>query len=191
MCGRFFVDSKNREIDRLLDLLPVDSPPVKTGEVYPSDTALIIASRGGEIRPFAMGWGFPKKDGKGLIINARSETVGEKPFFRYAARNNPLLIPATGFYEWETRLGEKNKIKYLFKNRDQELLYLAGFWREFPAEATPRFVILTAGANDAVKFCHDRMPVIVREDERESWLGGFGGDKIFNRDYGDLLAKRE
>lgn len=190
MCGRFFVDAKNREIDRLLAMLPEDAPAVKLGDVYPSDRALVLRRREGEIVAEAMSWGFPRREGKGLIINARGETVNEKPTFKFAARKNPLAIPASGFYEWESVVGQKGKNKYLFKKADEGILYLAGFWRAYEEEdaAKRRFVILTETANADVSFCHERMPVLLGEKEIRGWLWGEYARESLNANFPALLA---
>lgn len=175
MCGRFFVDAKDREIDRLLEKLPPDAGPVKTGEVFPSENALILARRHEEILPESMSWGFPRSTGKRLIFNARSETALQKPFFAHALKKNPVAVPVSGFYEWLNRPERKTRAKYLFRNPEGGLLFLAGFWRDFflpCGKQSRRFTILTTRANESVFFCHDRMPVILKKDEIRKWLSG-------------------
>lgn len=173
MCGRFFLDAKNREIDRLLEALPAGEPPVRRGEVFPADMALTLAHEGGSVRPRAMRWGFPAGNAKGVIINARSETALSRPMFSMALRRHPAVIPATGFYEWQALAGSKRKL--LFGHADGSPLYLAGFWDSFADGHgcnSRRFTILTTAANDSVRFCHDRMPVLLGKDECEPWLEG-------------------
>lgn len=173
MCGRFFVDAKNREIDRLLESLPSDSPPVKLGEVFPTDFALVMSCENREIAARAMSWGFPRWNAKGVVFNARAESALEKPFFRKSLLERPLAVPGSGFYEWKSDPGQKRKDKYLFKG-DAPVLYLAGFWNVFSEVDIPRrcFTILTTAANESMMPFHDRMPVLLHADEVQLWLEG-------------------
>ena len=170
MCGRFFVDAKDREIDRLLEKLGAGAGEIKIGEIFPTNRALTISGGESGPAPEGMEWGFPKRDGKGVIFNARAETALEKPMFRSALLNNPIVAPATGFYEW-TPNAAGGKDKYLFRAPDGSLLYLAGFGKIFPG-AGKRFTLLTRDANDSVTPYHSRMPLILSRDETEAWLRG-------------------
>lgn len=175
MCGRFFLDAKNREIDRLLEELPLEGAPVKTGEVFPTETALVLAKEKGQIKPEAMSWGFPRHDAKGVVFNARSESALHKPFFARALINHPAIIPVSGFYEWKEEPGQKKKIKYLFYDRSGDLLYLAGFWKTFSDSGglkVPCFTILTKDANQFMRPYHSRMPVLLDRKDLSSWLDG-------------------
>jgi putative SOS response-associated peptidase YedK len=106
------------------------------------------------------------------MINAKSETVTEKPAFRAAFKHRRCLIPADGFYEWG---GEKGKrTPYLFRMADQNVFALAGLWERWTAPdntVTESCAILTTGANELVKTVHHRMPVIVPPDRYDQWLG--------------------
>lgn len=188
MCGRFFVDAKNREIDRLLELLPSNSLPVRTGDVFPSNSALVLAKIEDAQAPQSMKWGFPRKDGNGVIFNARSETALVKPLFKKALQKNPLVVPASGFYEWQAIPGQKHKEKYLFNNPDS-LLWLAGFWNAFTDNdnhTLPYFTILTTQANPSVKPFHERMPVILEHNQIEAWLNGDGIAEMLRKTPGAL-----
>lgn len=165
MCGRFYVDEKMvheirsiiRDVDRRLKL------PI-VGEVRPSDSSLII--HGGVERVLgtdAMQWGFRQKSGSGLIINARAESVTERPMFRESILLRRCVIPSSWFYEWN-----QNKEKVTFKKGDSSVLYMAGFYQRY--EDGNRFVILTTGANKSMKPVHDRMPVILEGQELEDWV---------------------
>lgn len=106
-----------------------------------------------------MAWGFPKHEGSGLIINARAETLLDKPFFRESALHRRCVIPASGFYEWN-----RWKEKVTFRRGDSPVLYMAGIYREF------HFVIVTTQANESMAPVHDRMPLILDEEEAAAWL---------------------
>lgn len=175
MCGRFDIDASEREFRELLDRLPPGSPPVKTGEIYPGDTALALIQDERSIAPRAFAWGFPRWDGKGLVFNARSETATQKRLFAPSLKKRPLAVPASGFYEWRDKNGKKEK--FLFTNPQSSILYMAGFWDVF-ANREPRFVILTTEANPSMSPYHPRMPLLLAQDELLPWLSSEGREKI-------------
>lgn len=112
MCGRFFLaDSDNSgELRGIIDQLNRRGVTVKTGEIFPTDTVPVLANnRNRCVMPFPMQWGYTLPDGR-LLINARSETAGEKPLFQDAMRQHRCLIPATNYFELEKR--GREKIKY-------------------------------------------------------------------------------
>jgi putative SOS response-associated peptidase YedK len=120
-----------------------------------------------------MQWGFSRFDGKGKIINARSETVLEKNMFRTPmlsaqGQSGRCLIPATGYFEWETR--DKQKIKYKLRPAREGMFTFAGLYRSETGTDTPVFVILTAPAAEGISFIHDRMPLILPPESRQAWL---------------------
>ena len=110
-----------------------------------------------------MQWGFRQKSGSGLIINARAESVTERPMFRESILLRRCVIPSSWFYEWN-----QNKEKVTFKKGDSSVLYMAGFYQRY--EDGNRFVILTTGANKSMKPVHDRMPVILEGQELQDWV---------------------
>ena len=144
------------------------SDEVKTGEVFPSDTAAVIANNR-QLKPtvFPMRWGFERRGG-GLVINARSETAAEKQLFRESAQLRRCLIPASCYFEWERRTD--GKVKYAIRPKGKELLYLGGLYTKPEPGALPRFTILTRKAADGISFIHDRMPVIVPKEKEADWL---------------------
>lgn len=189
MCGRFDVDLSNREIDRLISQLPPGSPQIKIGEVFPTNIALTLILQDGAPAPEAMVWGFPRWKGNGVIINARTESALTKPMFSNALLAHPAVIPATGFYEWRANGRLKQKEKMIFTDPACELLYLAGFWNDFPKEEMPkRFTILTAEANAFMREYHDRMPVMMRQHEILPWLKGVNRAEILARPQMELKA---
>ena len=110
-----------------------------------------------------MFWGFPGYYKKGLLINARGETILERKTFRDSVLHRRCIIPAGHFYEWDS---DKNKAAFLRK--DGTVLYMAGCYRRFENEDC--FVIITTQANDSVSRVHDRMPLILEKDELKAWL---------------------
>jgi putative SOS response-associated peptidase YedK len=106
------------------------------------------------------------------MINARSETVGEKPSFRNALRRRRCLIPADGFYEWQKQ-GRGPKLPFDVSRRDGAPFAFAGLWEHWQGpngEEIESCAILTTAANDLMRPIHDRMPVIIFPEDYDAWL---------------------
>ncbi|HEX8289879.1 MAG TPA: SOS response-associated peptidase [Pyrinomonadaceae bacterium] len=107
------------------------------------------------------------------MINARAETITEKPSFREAFRNRRCIIPASGFYEWQkTEKGAKQPFYFYLKER--EVFGFAGLWEEWidkeSGELLETCTIITTEANEVLKPVHDRMPVILKPEDYDQWL---------------------
>ena len=104
------------------------------------------------------------------LINARAETLTEKPSFRNAYQHRRCLIPATGFFEWQTT--ETGKHPYHIHQPECALFAFAGLWEhwEHQQETVYSCTIITTSANDKIAPIHDRMPVIITPDFYDSWL---------------------
>jgi len=116
MCGRYYVDDEEPALRDIVEKLR--DAHVKTGEVFPTDVAAVMAANGDFA---AMRWGFPRFDGKGVIINARGETAAEKPMFRRPMLEGRCLIPASWYFEWEKR--GREKIKYALAAPEERALF--------------------------------------------------------------------
>ncbi|HEX7176988.1 MAG TPA: SOS response-associated peptidase [Pyrinomonadaceae bacterium] len=106
------------------------------------------------------------------LINARSETVAEKPAFRQAFKQRRCIIPADGFYEGQRTEGRKQP--FFFRMRDERSFGFAGLWEHWEGEGGKvinSFTILTTEANEVLRPVHDRMPVILHPEDYELWLG--------------------
>lgn len=111
-----------------------------------------------------MQWGFPRFQGKGLLINARVEAILDKKTFRDSVLHRRCVIPAHHFYEWC-----KNKEKYTFQSPKQDAtLFMAGYYQIYNGQN--RFVILTTQANASVAPVHERMPLLLERQELEDWI---------------------
>jgi len=176
MCGRYLIDDEAYSdilmilygTDKMSGMYSGATPIVARGEIFPTNFAPVISAGGAS----AIKWGFPHWKGSNVIINARSETALEKPTFRKSLLDRRCVIPSSGFYEW-SRTGSNKKQKYLFREPDEQKLYMAGFWNEFKDStgvAYNAFTILTTAANDCVAPIHDRMPVILSQDEQDYWI---------------------
>ncbi|MBE6041614.1 MAG: SOS response-associated peptidase [Clostridiales bacterium] len=168
MCGRFVIGGDFR--DKLNDLLAAegimysDLPYRESGQdVFPSEPSLVIYSGGRRLLAGEMLWGFSNPYRKGLVINARAETVLEKNLFADSVMNRRCIIPASGFFEWDPY-----KARYRFADLNNQLILLAGIYHE--EQGKHHYTILTTQANESMLPVHDRMPVMIRRDEIKPWL---------------------
>ncbi len=137
------------------------------GEIFPSAVLpAITTSRIGERRVFPMKWGFSGP--KGLLINARAETAAQKETFREAWAKHRCVIPASWYYEWEHDENNKAGQKYALRPEKEGLIWLAGLYRM--ENGLPVFVILTRPADEGILWMHDRMPVLLPENEVNEWI---------------------
>ena len=161
-----------REAERKLDVGAFYGAAGGTAAVFPSQKATVIMGRERHLEAERMLWGFPRFDGKGLLINARAETAAERRTFRESILHRRCVIPAKGFWEWN-----KSKEKFSFERPDAQVMFMAGCYDCFDGQE--RFVILTTEANPSVKPVHDRMPVILEQNELEDWVTDDGAAEYF------------
>ena len=166
MCGRYYYSDKiNYEVEEDLEL-EKGSLSMNSGDVTPAMNAMVLLSdkreAGKIIRPSEMFWGLVGKDKK-LVINARAESVFDKPMFSGSMEQRRCIMPAAGFYEWDK---EKNKVTFFRK--DKRPVYLAGFYSL--SDNKDSFVILTTAANESMIAVHDRMPVMIEKEQVKDWL---------------------
>lgn len=140
-------------------------------EVFPTNRTPVVTSNLEELTFENAKFGFEKWDGKGVIINARAETVSEKPMFKKHVTTGRCVIPAPGYFEWKNpEEGQKKKIKHLIKDKHGDLLFMAGLWRE--GKEGREFVIITKDPFGDITGIHDRMPVMLKTNQLEAWLNG-------------------
>lgn len=146
-----------------------------TFNARPSQILPVITNRNGQKQVEPMVWGYiPSwaKDAKRPVINARVETILEKPYFKGPIKRNRCLVPASGFYEWQATSNGK-KQPFYFKPTNDEYLALAGIyslWEAPDGSVIPTYAIITGKPNKVVKPIHDRMPLILEQDEEDVWL---------------------
>jgi putative SOS response-associated peptidase YedK len=181
MCGRFFIDTDDIDpwmasIIAEVNLRYANTPALEKlsrGEIFPTNIVPVVATENGSQRVFLMSWGFARYDGKGRVINARSETAGQRPMFKEAMLKRRCLILARHYYEWAANETGK-KTKYAIGLKDRSMLYLAGLYRPAPglkqAGNVPEFVILTRPAISSIASIHGRMPVLVPDGMSREWL---------------------
>lgn len=176
MCGRYVLKAALPDIARMLGM-DVDFDLDPSYNIAP--TRAVPACRieaPGPKQLALMHWGLippwtNKPDASYRMINARAETVAEKPAFRSALRHRRCLIPADGYYEWKSMPGRKQP--YYFSMKDGSPFCFAGLWeRSRPADGDPieSCAIITTGANTLGADIHHRMPVILFPDDYGRWL---------------------
>ena len=177
MCGRYFWtdDAEDAFLEDFPDLAGAVRR-LRAGDYTPGmSAAAIAAGTGSGICAEQLLWGFPGFDKGKLLINARAESVKDRPTFADSFTGRRCALPAAGFYEWD-----KKKEKVIFTLPDKPILYLAGIYRPYGAEI--RFVVLTREANASMEPVHDRMPLILSGEEVIPWVSDAAKA-------GDLLTK--
>lgn len=168
MCGRYFKYIKDNQ--------------EKTVDIRPSEDTGVIVYRNGTFAYEVMLWGFIPPGKSGLIINARAESVLERPMFAESIRHRRCIIEAAGYYEWN-----RSRQKASFTSADEHKLYMAGCYRY--DSGADRFVIITTAANESVAKVHDRMPLILSEEEAKAWLREDGAVEFLLHRKPDPLKK--
>ena len=212
MCGRYFwtddaEDAFEEDFPELAgeayELRAGDyTPGMRAGDYTPGMKALAVIGKGSsvhvnsqaenedrkssdaELGTELLQWGFPGFDKGKLLINARAESVKDRPTFADSYAERRCVLPAAGFYEWD-----KKKEKVIFTVPESKILYLAGIYRTYGEEK--RFVVLTREANASMAPVHDRMPLILSRAEVWPWVnGGSEADDILAKVLPLLKAER-
>ena len=169
MCGRYqmLYDDEHQELCKIRNEINAKygQNQVNSGEIFPTNTVPILHAGAQKTEADLMIWGFPNFRSKGVIINARSETAPQKPFFRDSLLKRRCIIPSSGFFEWKQ---DGTKQKYLFEMPDANCLYMAGVYQTFGQEN--RFVILTTDANPSIAEIHHRMPLVLTKGQVDDWI---------------------
>ncbi len=175
MCGRYTLAvSASRLSDRFAVEPPLDLKP--RYNIAPTQAVVAVRETNRRRELVALRWGLIPAWAKDAsigsrLINARSETILEKPSFRAAFQRRRCLIPASGFYEWQAL--PDGKQPFYFTPGDDTLMAFAGLWDQWRApdgSLVESCTILTTTANAVVAPIHDRMPVIVPPDFDAVWL---------------------
>ena len=172
-----------------------DLPNVPNYNVCPTNQVhSIVGGADTQRRLVSMRWGFlphwykAPNDGP-LLINARAETIAEKPAFRAACRERRCLIPVSGFYEWTK---DSEGVRWPWYIQGAGPLALAGVWQRWGEgdAVMETCAIVTTRANTAMSRIHHRMPVVIDPSDWGKWLGeeGHGAARLMQAPHEDLLA---
>ena len=183
MCGRFTLATTASDLAREFDIEAdiahykdshSSAIPISSFNIAPSQPILTIRQNEANERILdVMKWGLVPSWVKNLdswksnLINARAETVAEKPSFRGAFKYRPCLIPVSGFYEWT-----KDKQPYYFQHQERPLFALAGLWESWSngEDELISCTIITTQANEKAASVHHRMPLIIQPEDYTLWL---------------------
>jgi putative SOS response-associated peptidase YedK len=175
MCGRYSLTKPIKTLKEHFQAIAVAMDHDKRYNIAPSQSVPIVIAgeQGREIH--IMRWGLIPSWAKDpeighRLINARAETVHEKPSFRSSFRKRRCLVPTDGFYEWQVR--DKGKVPQYIRLRTGGLFAFAGLWSEWDSgkEILRTFTIITTGANRELESIHHRMPVILLPEHYDDWM---------------------
>ena len=177
MCGRFTLTVDPAD---LRDAFPEFDFPAQYAprfNIAPSQPVLVIPNDGtGKVSFFVWGlvpsWAKDPSIGN-RMINARAETLAEKPSFRGALKYRRCLIPADGFFEWQSQVGSKSKIPHHIRMKSGQPFAFAGLWEDWHSpdgSSIKSCTIITTQPNDLMAPIHNRMPVILPPNTYAQWL---------------------
>ena len=177
MCGRFTLTVDPAALQDAFDDFIFPSQFSPRYNIAPSQPVLAIPNDGKNKADFFL-WGLIPSWSKdpaiaNKLINARGETVAEKPSFRGSFKYKRCIIPADGFYEWKAQAGQKTKTPYFIHMKDHRPFAFAGLWDEWhsPNGDTLRTcTIITTTPNELMSTLHNRMPVILEKQNFGDWL---------------------
>lgn len=195
MCGRYASSREDADFAHYFDATAWDEPPAPSWNIAPTDPGRIVIERDGDRQLRTMRWGLvpiwsTDRSSAARMINARAETVTQKPAFRDAAARRRCLVPADGYYEWMPTA--RGKVPQ-FLHADGILAFAGLFerWRipDLPDDDPDRwlvtYTIVTRPASDALGHIHDRSPVVVPPEMYDEWLDADNTELTAVR---DLLA---
>jgi putative SOS response-associated peptidase YedK len=195
MCGRF---TQKYTWQELAELYRLNQTPQNIRSAYnicPTDPVGVIIPGGNGLFLMPMRWGLiPRWWSKSLkelpaTFNARVETVANKPMFRDAFRQNRCIIPASGYYEWQTT--PEGKQPYFISPRNGSILSFAGLWDEWRDRLNNETIcsctIIITNANTFTRTIHDRMPAILERENVGAWLSGEAGTELLKPASDDIL----
>jgi len=185
MCGRFTLTLDPVELRQAFDLGEFPEEWIPRYNIAPTQPVAVVADATTRKVEF-MRWGLVPSWAKDLaigskLINARSETIAEKPSFRSAFAKRRCLIMADGFYEWQKTGPKSPSIPYYIHMEDSAPFMFAGlweFWRSPEGDGLTTCTIITTAANARVAPIHDRMPVIFTPQTAWDWLNPLPPEKL-------------
>ena len=176
MCGRYSLATPEDHLVEVFDVPPLTFDYRARYNIAPSQDVPVVASDRRGTRLGLLRWGLVPAwaDDPSIgsrMINARAETLRNKPAFKRAVVSRRCLVPADGFYEWAAEDGRK--VPYWIHSPDREPMGFAGVWERWQLPGTEPIhsvAIITVDANEGIRDLHDRMPAIVPAADRKAWL---------------------
>jgi putative SOS response-associated peptidase YedK len=176
MCGRFVFFSNLESVKEAFDIQQINFEPAPSYNVAPTQDVAVVVQRDGKNALEKMRWGLIPSWAKDVkigsrMINARSETVHEKPSFKRPFKGQRCLVVADGFFEWQKT--DQGKIPMFVHLKSQRPFGFAGLydvWTSPDGEPIASCTIITTDANELLKPIHNRMPVILGASQERTWL---------------------
>ena len=175
MCGRYTLTKPLKAIKKHFGPIVLSCDHNERYNISPGQKIPVVTTTNSQRELKLMRWGLIPPWVKNIkttkpLINARSETVHQKPSFRDPFHASRCLIPADGFLEWKTERGKKFPY-FIFLNQ-KDIFSFAGIWTKWCKETSPihTFSILTTQANTILAPIHERMPVIIKSSDYKLWL---------------------
>ena len=183
MCGRFTLHAPAAQIRESFNLPDLPDRELKPRyNIAPSQDVAIIRDTGTGREMVMARWGLipcwsKESSTKYSTINARTESVAEKPTYRTSFKRRRCLIPADGFYEWKQDAG--NKVPHHIRMKDGKVFAFAGLWDHWEGEdaSIESCTIIVMPANAVMKPIHERMPAIIAAEDYDGWLDSGVTDK--------------
>ena len=206
MCVRYLSPNKMEEVQQVIDALGNVSIRIPENElvaranpeVGPGVTApiIVIGHRfdGSDAAGTPTGimiagkWGFVKWDGKGLVFNARCESLTMSSFFSPHIIRGRCLVPATAYFEWEHGAGGKRGRKYKIRSTEGGMLFMAGLGRRHP-QLGVEYTVITRPAAAVVSGIHDRMPLLLDRQASLQWLAPEWNPQLLKNDSVEVLLE--
>ncbi|MGD0610112.1 MAG: SOS response-associated peptidase [Anaerolineales bacterium] len=177
MCGRFALTVDPADLQEAFPEYSFPPAYAPRYNIAPTQSILALPNDGTHKADLFV-WGLIPSWAKGAsigsrLINARAETLGEKPAFRSAYRNRRCLIFTDGFFEWQAQPGSKSKVPHFIRLKSGKAFAFAGLWEHWSApdgSEVKSATIITTTPNELMAKLHNRMPVILESDAYAQWL---------------------
>lgn len=176
MCGRYTMHHSPDQVEMRFGITEARATTTERYNIAPTQSVPVVVEGDGARFLDEMKWGlipsWSRDPGIGnKMINARAETLQEKPSFKVALSRRRCLVPADGFYEWKTDVASRQPIH--IRRKDGDLFAFAGLWEEWrQPDGTPlrTCTIITTTPNEVMEPIHNRMPAILMPEDEERWL---------------------
>ena len=188
MCGRLVITSSALEIAEHFDFASEEQGAVESTphfNIAPTHQLLSLHESDGKRVLEAFHWGMQplliaQQDGRAPVINARAETITEKPMFRDRIVGGRCVVAVNGYYEWLTTHAAQQKIPYFISAQNMELINMCALWhtRVVGENSVREVAIITVAANEQLSAVHHRMPAIVDPINVNTWLKGSVADSV-------------
>ncbi len=178
MCGRYSITQKIEVLQDRFDIGPAGIAVPPRYNIAPGQSAPVVLMQDGRRVLTTMQWGLVPSWAKDAsignkMINARGESVDEKPSFKKAFAQRRCLVIADGFYEWRKEPGRRQKVPMCIQLKNHEPFAMAGLWERWQTpdgDDLTTYTIITTSANELLADLHLRMPVILSPDDETLWL---------------------